>query len=90
MNLESQAFDANEMIPSQYTCDGEEISPELHWDAPPTGTQSLALIVDDPDAPGQTFVHWVVYDISRVCCTTPKPLSIKALSSMDIGSFSRT
>ena len=63
MNLESQAFNANEMIPSQYTCDGEEISPELHWDAPPTGTQSLALIVDDPDAPGQTFVHWVVYDI---------------------------
>ncbi|MEQ8755280.1 MAG: YbhB/YbcL family Raf kinase inhibitor-like protein [Coleofasciculus sp. G1-WW12-02] len=63
MNLESQAFSANEMIPSQYTCDGEEISPELHWDAPPIGTQSLALIVDDPDAPGQTFVHWVVYDI---------------------------
>ncbi|MEQ9552908.1 MAG: hypothetical protein RIM23_25240 [Coleofasciculus sp. G3-WIS-01] len=44
MNLESQAFSANGMIPSQYTCDGEEISPELHWDAPPIGTESLALI----------------------------------------------
>ncbi|HEY9666606.1 MAG TPA: YbhB/YbcL family Raf kinase inhibitor-like protein [Coleofasciculaceae cyanobacterium] len=63
MKLESTAFAANGMIPSVYTCDGQDISPELSWDAPPTGTQSLALIVDDPDAPGQTFVHWVLYDI---------------------------
>ncbi|HAA30719.1 MAG TPA: YbhB/YbcL family Raf kinase inhibitor-like protein [Cyanobacteria bacterium UBA8553] len=63
MKLESTAFTANGMIPSQYTCDGQDISPPLSWDAPPTGTQSLALIVDDPDAPGQIFVHWVLYDI---------------------------
>lgn len=63
MKLESTAFAANCMIPSVYTCDGQDISPELTWDAPPTGTQSLALIVDDPDAPGRTFVHWVLYDI---------------------------
>ncbi|HEY9730179.1 MAG TPA: YbhB/YbcL family Raf kinase inhibitor-like protein [Chroococcales cyanobacterium] len=63
MKLESTAFTANGMIPFLYTCDGQDISPLLSWDSPPTGTQSLALIVDDPDAPGQTFVHWVVYDI---------------------------
>lgn len=63
MKLESTAFTANGMIPSQYTCDGQDISPPLSWDAPPTGTQSLALIVDDPDAPGQIFVHWVLYDL---------------------------
>lgn len=63
MKLESSAFAANEMIPFLYTCDGQDISPPLSWDTPPIGTQSLALIVDDPDAPGQTFVHWVLYDI---------------------------
>ncbi|HEY9610758.1 YbhB/YbcL family Raf kinase inhibitor-like protein [Allocoleopsis sp.] len=63
MKLESTAFTANEMIPFLYTCDGQDISPELRWDAPPTGTQSLALIVDDPDAPSGIFVHWVLYDL---------------------------
>lgn len=63
MKLESTAFTANGMIPFLYTCDGQDISPPLSWDAPPTGTQSLALIVDDPDAPGQIFVHWVLYDL---------------------------
>jgi len=63
MKLESTAFTADGMIPSQYTCDGQDISPPLGWDAPPAATQSLALIVDDPDAPGEIFVHWVLYDI---------------------------
>lgn len=64
MKLESSAFEANGMIPVQYTCDGQDISPPLSWDTPPAGTQSLALIVDDPDAPGGTFVHWVVYNLA--------------------------
>ncbi len=63
MKLESTAFSANGLIPPKYTCDGQNISPRLTWDDPPVGTQSLALIVDDPDAPSGTFVHWVVYDI---------------------------
>lgn len=63
MKLQSTAFTDNGMIPFLYTCDGQDISPPLSWGTPPTGTQSLALIVDDPDAPGRTFVHWVVYDI---------------------------
>jgi hypothetical protein len=74
MNLKSTAFTANGMIPSLYTCDGQDISPDLSWDAPPTGTQSLALIVDDPDAPGQIFVHWVLYDLPPEIHQLPKGL----------------
>lgn len=51
------------MIPSKYTCDGQNISPPLAWTSVPGRTKSFALIVDDPDAPMGTFVHWVMYDI---------------------------
>ncbi|AXA35023.1 hypothetical protein BRCON_0246 [Candidatus Sumerlaea chitinivorans] len=61
--LTSTAFRAGEMIPSKYTCDGPDVSPPLAWTGVPQGTQSLALIVDDPDAPRGTWVHWVLYDI---------------------------
>lgn len=63
MKLESDAFSSNGTIPPKYTCDGENISPPLKWDQPPIGTKTFALIVDDPDAPGHTFVHWVLYDL---------------------------
>lgn len=63
MKLESPAFQANGPIPAKYTCDGVNISPPLLWSTPPQNTQSLALIVDDPDAPAGTFVHWVVYNL---------------------------
>ncbi|MFC1485897.1 YbhB/YbcL family Raf kinase inhibitor-like protein [Candidatus Latescibacterota bacterium] len=60
---ESLAFLEGEMIPARYTCDGENVSPPLRWNELPEGTQSLALIVDDPDAPMGTFVHWVIFNI---------------------------
>lgn len=63
MKLESSAFTANGLIPAKYTCDGEDLSPPLSWDAPPAGTQTLALIADDPDAPRGTWVHWVAYNL---------------------------
>ena len=63
LTIESTAFDANGMIPAQYTCDGTDVSPSLRWNAVPAEAQSLALIMDDPDAPRGTFVHWVVYDM---------------------------
>jgi Raf kinase inhibitor-like YbhB/YbcL family protein len=63
MTLESSAFSADGLIPSKYTCDGENVSPALRWDEPPDGTQRFVLIADDPDAPGKTFVHWVLYDL---------------------------
>lgn len=61
--LTSSAFTHNEMIPSKYTCDGEDISPELKWSNPPADTKSFVLIVDDPDAPSKTFVHWIIFNI---------------------------
>jgi hypothetical protein len=63
MKLESSAFSANQSIPAKYTCDGSDVSPPLHWQSPPAGTQSLVLICDDPDAPRGTWVHWVLYDL---------------------------
>jgi Raf kinase inhibitor-like YbhB/YbcL family protein len=63
MSLTSTAFAAGESIPTNYTCDGENVSPPLEWGQPPARTQSLALIVEDPDAPSGTFVHWVYYDL---------------------------
>ncbi|MGK7873413.1 MAG: YbhB/YbcL family Raf kinase inhibitor-like protein [Xenococcaceae cyanobacterium] len=63
MKLESTAFVANGLIPAKYTCDSQDISPPLSWSDPPADTQSFALICDDPDAPGRTFVHWVLYNL---------------------------
>jgi Raf kinase inhibitor-like YbhB/YbcL family protein len=83
MKLESTAFTANGMIPFLFTCDGQDISPELQWDAPPTGTQSLALIVDDPDAPSGIFVHWVLYDIPPE--TRQLPQSVTTTSTLPGG-----
>jgi Raf kinase inhibitor-like YbhB/YbcL family protein len=63
ISIRSPAFAQGAMVPSRYTCDGADLSPPLDWDAPPAGTASLALIVEDPDAPGGTWSHWVVYDL---------------------------
>jgi len=64
IELTSPAFTDGSDIPTKYTCDGEGVSPPLEWSNLPGGTKSIALIVDDPDAPGRTFVHWVLYAIS--------------------------
>jgi Raf kinase inhibitor-like YbhB/YbcL family protein len=61
--LTSTAFADGADIPIRYTCEGENRSPHLTWSGTPDGTRSLALIVDDPDAPGGVFVHWVLCDI---------------------------
>lgn len=63
ITLSSTALQAGENIPSKYTCDGEDISPPLSWGEPPSGTESFALTMDDPDAPGGTFTHWVVFNL---------------------------
>ncbi|UCF44564.1 MAG: YbhB/YbcL family Raf kinase inhibitor-like protein [Planctomycetota bacterium] len=62
INVTSSAFEEGGMIPSKYTCDGDDISPPLQWDAVPEGTKSIALISDDPDAPMGTWVHWVLFN----------------------------
>jgi len=63
MILTSPAFHDSDNIPKTYSCDGQDISPQLDWTAPPEGTQSFALIMDDPDAPVGIWVHWVLYNI---------------------------
>jgi Raf kinase inhibitor-like YbhB/YbcL family protein len=61
--LASPAIPPGGEIPSQYTCDGADISPPLTWSGLPSGTQSLVLVVEDPDAPSGVFRHWVAFDI---------------------------
>ena len=61
--LSSNAFGQGDEIPRRHACDGEDISPALSWSGPPAGTRSLALIVDDPDAPRATFTHWLAWNI---------------------------
>jgi len=68
LSLISPAFDHEGPIPSVYTCDGNDISPELNWSGIPQDAKSLVLIVDDPDAPDpaapkMTWVHWVLYNL---------------------------
>lgn len=61
--LTSSAFGAEETIPHRYTCEGADVSPPLSWDDAPEGTKGFALICEDPDAPGGTFTHWLLYRI---------------------------
>ena len=70
--LTSTAFAPGEPIPQKYTCDGEDISPPLQWSDPPQGTQSFALIADDPDAPIGTWVHWVLYNLPAEARALPE------------------
>lgn len=63
MKLNSTAFTEGATIPRKHTCDGANVSPQLTWQGAPMETMSIALIMDDPDAPSGTFVHWVLFDI---------------------------
>lgn len=63
LQVTSTAFSPGETIPKKFTCDGPDVSPQLAWNETPVGTESFALIADDPDAPGGTWVHWVLYDL---------------------------
>jgi Raf kinase inhibitor-like YbhB/YbcL family protein len=84
LTLTSPAFTAGASIPVIYTCDGGNVSPPLSWTGVPPGTKSLALIVDDPDAPDpaapqRTWVHWVVYDIPPDAAGLPQGVGPHAL-----------
>ena len=61
--LTSSAFKEGALIPKKHTCEGQDLSPPLRWNNPPTGTRSFVLIADDPDAPAGTWVHWVIFNI---------------------------
>lgn len=63
MRLTSPAFGPGERIPDEHTCEGADVSPALEWEGLPPGTRSLALVMDDPDAPRGTFTHWLAWGI---------------------------
>jgi Raf kinase inhibitor-like YbhB/YbcL family protein len=75
LSLRSKALSEGGDIPRRHTCDGPDLSPELTWDEPPAGTQSLCLIADDPDAPAGTWVHWVYFDIPAQVRSLPEGLA---------------
>jgi Raf kinase inhibitor-like YbhB/YbcL family protein len=84
LTISSTAFAHNAEIPSLYTCEGKDISPPLAWSGAPAGTKSLALIVDDPDAPDPaapktTWVHWVLYAIPPTADALPEAVGSSAL-----------
>jgi Raf kinase inhibitor-like YbhB/YbcL family protein len=72
LDLTSTDFAAGATIPKPFTCDGGDLSPALAWNAPPTATQSFALIADDPDAPVGTWVHWVIFDMPATLRSLPQ------------------
>ena len=76
--LSSASFAADGAIPAQYTCDGSDISPALAWTEAPAGTQSFALIADDPDTPKKTVIHWLIYDLSPATRALPEGVPTKA------------
>jgi len=76
--VSSPAFQEGDRIPAKYTCQGQDISPPLAWSQPPVGTQSFALIVDDPDAPGGAFTHWVLFNIPSDSCELPEAVPAQA------------
>jgi Raf kinase inhibitor-like YbhB/YbcL family protein len=64
ITLRSPAFADGAAIPERYSCDGAGVSPPLRWNGVPAGARSLALLMEDPDAPGGTFVHWTLYGVA--------------------------
>ncbi len=63
ININSTAFKDGDFIPLKYSCEGSNVSPQIHWDEEIKDVKSFAIILDDPDAPGGDFVHWVIYNI---------------------------
>ena len=79
LTVTSDAFKANEAIPSEYTCDGAEKRPQLSWAGVPSDAKSIAILVEDPDAPKGTFTHWMVTNIP------PSETSLSASGSLPQG-----
>ena len=78
LEISSSAFEPGAEIPVQYSCDGANLSPPLEWSGVPEGTQSLALLVDDPDSEPPGFAHWIVYDIPSTSEGLPEGVPAQA------------
>jgi Raf kinase inhibitor-like YbhB/YbcL family protein len=78
LTFTSSPFASGDAIPREYSCEGDNISPGLRWTSAPDGTETLALIVDDPDAPGQTFTHWVLFNLPGDGTHLPRDVDVGA------------
>jgi len=98
LTIRSSAFVEDGAIPVKYSCDGEDRSPPLEWEGVPEGTQSLALIVDDPDAPDpdapqRIYVHWVLYNLPPTLASLPEafePATLATVIGEGINDWRRT
>lgn len=89
MKIISTAFKHEADIPSIHTCDGNDQSPALTWEGVPKEAKSLSLIMDDPDAPGGTFIHWVVFNIDPKLTGLPANVSKSSVSGFSQGTNSK-
>ena len=93
LEIKSTAFAEGKSIPAKFTCDGQDISPQLSWTGAPAGTKSFALISDDPDAPVGTWVHWVAWNIpassTGLAESTAKSASLPDGTRQGISDFKR-
>lgn len=94
ISISTPAFQNGAVIPLTYSCDGENRSPALQWSGLPEGTQSLALIMDDPDAPIGTFTHWVIYNLPPNLSAIPEGLaktsSVEGTGMQGLNSYGKT
>ena len=94
LQISSTAFPEGGSIPKIYTCDSDNVSPPLAWSGAPTGTKSLALIVDDPDAPMGTWVHWVLFDIPASLSSLPEAVdrtpTVQGIGTQGKNDFGKT
>lgn len=75
LTLTSPSFTDGAGIPRKFSCDGENVSPALQWSEPPPDARSFALVMDDPDAPNGTFVHWVLFNIPAASASLPQAVA---------------
>jgi Raf kinase inhibitor-like YbhB/YbcL family protein len=83
MKISSPSFLSNQTVPSAYTCEGQDISPQLYFENVPAQAKSLVLICDDPDAPGKIWVHWIVYNLPATVNTLSEGASIAGLGGKE-------
>jgi Raf kinase inhibitor-like YbhB/YbcL family protein len=90
LKITSPAFAEGQAIPKRFTCDGANVSPPLAWSGVPAGAKALALIVDDPDAPGGLFTHWIVVNLPPETRSLPEGAkALPAGSSQGINDFGK-
>lgn len=76
ISISLDGFNEGDMIPDKFTCEGKDVSPPISWTGIPAFTKSIALIMDDPDAPGGTFVHWVLYNLPSDTLKLPESIPL--------------